>query len=265
VGARKDVRNSWLIVAAALFLASCESGSPPPSPRASSPGPEVVASGTCTNAPEVAADKSLAGGELLTADVDGDGSSDQVAVHLDEDGPPGCTAFLVVTTETQVLSAPVWELGRQGGLPAPRLKLAAEINARPGLEVAVDEVAGASTQFLGLFTIHDHRLQRIEPRRPLRTGGFASLAGGLFGYGGSVGHIEAIDCGQPGHLLLSLGVPAEGGRNAYAITRLDLLVEGATLRPTSRRRERVRLVDLRQSFPEFANSPLGSCARHQSE
>ncbi len=215
----------------------------------------------CPNHDAVALDEGLRSGGVLTGDVTGDGSDDQVSIRIDPEGEPECESFLVVESGNSVTIGPIEGIGEEGGLTDPSLNSLAGIDGVNGLEVVINEAAGASTQFVGVFTIEEDGFERVRIK-----GGEPELwtgaTQGLFPFGGSVGHIEAVDCTRAG-IVVTSGVPAEGRRamerGIYAITRHVLEPEGARLEAVDFVRSRVPIDELAESFPEFETSPFGSC------
>jgi hypothetical protein len=180
---------------------------------------------------------------------------------LDPEGPSGCDAFLVVDSGTSVVAGPIAGVGSEGGLTDPSLNSLAEINGDDGLEVVINEAAGASTQFVGVFTLKGEGFGRV-----MVEGGERELwpgaTRGLFPFGGSVGHIEAVDCAGAG-IVVTSGTPAAGRaaleKGIYSVVRRVLEIEGATLGTVDVVRAKVPIEELAQSFPEFETSPFGSC------
>lgn len=190
------------------------------------------------------------GGET-TADVTGDASQDSVYLVRDDAGAPGCRDFLVVGAEDGTHIAPLADPGREYALAEPRLNSLAELDAEPGAEVLVDLEQGASTQFVGMFTVHDGDLVRVRFQGE-------GAPPDLFPYGGSVGHIEASDCGEePGTVVVSVATPL---RDRYEVKRSVYRFEGADLIPDRGASERVVVApDEIQELAEFRSSPFGSC------
>jgi hypothetical protein len=206
----------------------------------------------CPNEGEVTSDPSARIGGSLHGDVDGDGNPDDVSLAFDESGALGCQAFLVVegSDESSVLA--IESFDRAFGLPQPRLNTLAEVDTVPGSEVAVDLVAGASTQFVGLFTMTGGELARVEVR------GDEFPTDDLFPYGGSVGHVEASDCAEAaGTIVISSAMPRG---DDYQVTRRFFSFQGTTPRVelSSTERDRVAFEDLGR-FPEYGSSPFGGC------
>jgi hypothetical protein len=230
-----------------------------PSARSS---PAATPTSACPNESAVASDVGLRIGGPLSGDVSGDGTADEVFLHLDESAPMGCQAFVVVESEAGVRAAPVWLLGVDGGLPAPSLSLLVQIGGEGGAEVLVNEASGASTQFVGAFTMTGGSLQRLRLGEATGAGPLGAGMEGLFAFGGSVGHLEAVDCTSDG-IVVSVAVPAEGrmalARGIYEVTRRLFEVSGATLVLVSTERARLPIDDLNAEFPEFARSPFLSC------
>ena len=169
-------------------------------------------------------------------------------------------AFIVVELgNVTVVAAPVWEVGAEGGLPQPRIHGFIDIDGRPGTEVLVDEAAGASTQFVGAFAAVEEDLERVTAE-----GGVAPGAGpvaDLFPYGGSVGHIEAVDCTTDG-IVVSTATPsgssADAGSVAYEVERRFFSFDGVDLEEEDVETETVPIEELNR-FPEYESSPFGNC------
>ena len=238
-----------------IGIASPTSASP-----SASPSTPVVA--TCPNEAEAAANPALQSGTTATADIDGDGASDEVHLALDPAGQTGCAAFVVVDTGGGAVAASaVWEIGSQGGLPAPRLNGFVDIDGRPGNEILVDEAAGASTQFVGAFMYLEGSLERITVGGAI---GGGAPAGGedLFAYGGSVGHLSAVDCTSDDRVVISTATPGAARSDAeegiYDVERRFFVFEGAQLQRTDTESEQVPIDQLNR-YPEYRSSPFLSC------
>jgi hypothetical protein len=208
----------------------------------------------CSNQDEAVNDDGNQIGGELTGDVDGDDQTDSVSLSLDESGEVGCEAFLVIDTGESRVAGSIWEVGAQGGLPQPRLHGLAQVDGEAGLEILVDEVAGASTQFVAVYTYDEGLVEKIEPR---------GVPDGLFAYGGSVGHIEGAGCASGGDIVVSQAIP--GGtrrslnRSLYDVTRRYFTRVGEAY--TRERVERHRAVPLKDldRFDEFGSGPFGNC------
>jgi hypothetical protein len=257
-----------LLLACALLIGACDNDeepraapSPDPTP-AESPAPTPTSAESCANQSAAVTDAGLRVGGTLAGDVDGDAAPDETFIVQDETAPAGCKAFLVVKTATRMYSLPIWEMGAEGGLPAPILNSIVAIDPRAGSEVVVTEAAGASTQFVGVFTIDPAAgLVRVEAQ----AGEDALWEGaqdGLFPIGGSVGHIEAVDC-SGGGVVVSSAVPAEGAeaieQALYQVTRHFMTFSGSVLTPASTDEQSTSAEQLSARFPEYAASPFGSC------
>ena len=199
----------------------------------------------------------------LTADIDGNGVEDRVTLQTRLSNPEGCQAFVVADVLDEagngvVVSEPIWESGSQGGLPQPRLNSAVEITGQPGLEILVDEMSGASTQFVGAFTFVDGTLERIEAPEATEDI-WSGAAEGVFPYGGSVGHIEGADCHADGGIVVSAALPAGPAANTYVVVRRYFDIEGAELTLRDTERPIATAKEVFEDFPEFRASPFGSC------
>ena len=272
------LRRWFPLVAVAFLFVACSGGEPetdelPPgvfegspsvglaTPSASvSPSASAPVAADCPNEEAVAGDPARQIGSSLSADIDGDGASDDIHLAFDESGGEGCAAFIVVElASTARDAAPVWQIGSQGGLPAPRIHGFADIDGAGGQEIVVDEAAGASTQFVGAFIYADDALQRITV-----SGGLGSTSApgteSLFPYGGSVGHVEAVDCVSPGRVVVSGATPGstQDGEPLYEIERRFYVFDGAVLERDDAETQQVPIARLNR-FPEYASGPFGSC------
>ncbi len=212
----------------------------------------TLASGSCPNAGVALGDGERAGG-TLSADVDGDGASEEIYLVLDDAASAGCRAFLVARGTTGTWAAPTQERGVEYALATPRLNAVVPVDTRPGAEVVVDVEQGASTQFVALFTFVDGALRRVEAE------GAPGLPGGLLPYGGSVGHIEATDCAPEAGADVVVSTAAPLGKD-YELQRRFFALQGAELVPVADLDERQKVAaEEIASFPEFASGPFGSC------
>lgn len=187
----------------------------------------------------------------MSGDVNGDGVVDAVWIHFDSVGPQGCQAFVVAESTASLLSGPLETWRPDLGLPMPTASGLYEIDGEPGLEVVVNMGVGASTQFVGVVTFDNGSLTQIEVQE-----GEGTLADGLFGFGGSVGHLDAIDCSETGTVVASSATPA--GRQ-YRVRRTFLTFEGSDLVESEVEIERIPLEEI-DAFPEYAASPFGNCS-----
>lgn len=187
-----------------------------------------------------------------TGDVDGDGSADLVRLARDDGGPLGCRIFLVAETSDGTLATPTTEPGTEYSLPEPRVHSFAQIDGSGGDEVLVDLEQGASSRFIGIFTVAEGRLQRV---RVLDETGF----GDLLPYGGSAGHIEASNCVDhpSADIVMAIATP---NATDYAIRSRLYDMEGAELVPLPRRDQPQieRSADF-SAIGGFATSPFGDC------
>lgn len=239
-----------LLLAVSLGLVACSGDEAEPrareAPATTAPlGPDYA----CANQEVVMDDMSLRTGNTQSGDVDGDGDADSVAVHYDSEGAPGCQGFVVVETAAgRTLSGALETWRGEFGLPMPTLNGVADVDGEAGDEVVVNMGAGASTQFVGIVVEDGGVLRQVTTR------GRSPVAPGLLGFGGSVGHIEAVDCAREG-VVVSLAVP-DG--DVYRVERTFYGFAGAELVREDREVERVPVEDV-ERFPEYAASPFGSC------
>jgi hypothetical protein len=260
-------RVAIALLAVALAGLACSEDDPEPRsapdppvtlpPLTTSPPPElpsVPPAGDCPNQAEVATNPLNRVAGPLIGDVTGDATPDRVYLSLDEAAPEGCQAFVVVS-ETTSLAAPVEGWDPSAGVSSPSFNGLYQIDGRPGSEVVVLLATGASTQFVGAFSAAGGVIERITTST---TGEASPGSNDLFAFGGSVGHLEAVDCVE-GRVIVSSAIP-KGQR--YQVTRNFYEPSGATLelQTSDSRRAVVSLQEL-EDFPEFASSPFGSCPR----
>lgn len=238
------------LLASALLLTACDAGGGTTAEPRTRPPAVTVGETRCGNLAAAFERGARFGGELR-GDVTGDGTDDDVYLLRDTQGEPGCTDLLFVETEEAVLASELSD-GRQYALVQPRLTGLASIDRRPGVEIVVDLEQGASTQFVGLFTAVEGDLERV--RLP-DEGGLADL----FPYGGSVGHIEASDCGGNGTVVVSIATP---NRDEYEVQRSVYRFQGAELLIDQKASEKIRVAaEEIQDLPEYRSPPFGSCAQ----
>ena len=223
--------------------------------------PPVATVSTCENEATVVADPARQVGGSTSADVDGDEALDDVFIAADSSAPAECAAFIVARLATgETTSAPIWEIGRTGGLPQPRIHGMIDVDGVPGSEILVDEAAGASTQFVGVYVISDGDLVEVTVDGTLPSGSVAETSD-LFAYGGSVGHLDAVDCADEG-IVVSSATPSsdqdEQAEGIYDVERHFYLFEGSKLEREDVVREKLP-VDEIDSLPEFGGSLFGSC------
>ena len=255
-----------LLVAASIALGACSDDEPPPAqaseepaatttapPPPPTPTPTPALETACANQEAVVADASLRAGQPASGDVDGDGTEDSVSVHFDPQGEPGCQAFVVAESASATLAGPLETWREDFGLPMPTINTLTDVDGQPGAEVVVNMGAGASTQFVGIVTARNGALVQVTSE-----GLPDQVDEGVFGFGGSVGHLEAVDCGRFGGVIASFATPA-GKR--YRVERRYLVFEGTELVFSHQEVERV-LLELIDRLPEYSSSPFGSCGTH---
>ena len=241
-----------------LVLVSC-SGDPEPPARAratTTPSASVTGAPTPTGTPTPPCGPEIEAGErlpgALEGDVDGDGRIDDVFLVRSETAAPECRTLLVVESELGTYAVSTEDPSTPYSLLQPRLNRLAYVDDVGGAEVLVDVESGASTQFLGMFTIVAGILERVQLE------GDSGL-GDLLPYGGSVGHIEASNCPldrvEDQDVVIAVATP-RGPR--YLIERTYYDLDGATLVPVAREEERLPVEALSQEH-DYVTSPFGSC------
>ena len=251
-----DLRRAaaLLLTPAVLFSACSENEDSPARPQTSpqaSLSPTSEPSATLAGHLDCPEQEEVLAGEpegSLEGDVDGDGAPDEVGLYKDPEGTAECGAFLVFESDEARHSTPVAQEGMSTDLGFPVLRGLVELDGEPGSEIVVGLLAGASTEFFGVWTERDGELARIGIADP--TG-----AGDLFPSGGSVGHVDASDCAGDGIIVISSAVPQGDG---YRVTRTFYRFEEERAVRQSRERKQIAGADF-DRFPEFIASPFGSC------
>lgn len=207
----------------------------------------------CPNQNHAVEQGELLGGKVR-GDVDGDGSPDVVYLVSDPEGSFDCRSFLVADTARGRIATPTNEQGLEYGLPIPRIHSLADIDGSGGEEILVDLEQGASTQFIGIFTVLDGGLERVRVAEN-------SDFGNLFPYGGSVGHLEASNCAGHPDADVSVAV-ATANTTDYTIRTRLYEMKGAILVPLPRADQPPISVGTHLDQSEgFATSPFGDCPR----
>lgn len=188
----------------------------------------------------------------MRGDVNGDGSDDSVFLVRDEAGASDCRTFVVTTVDGEPLVVPTNEEGVEYALQEPRVHSLAQIDGEGGLEILVDLEHGASSRFLGMFTVVGGALRRVEVREH-------TPYGNLFPYGGSVGRIEASNCTDRAGADVSISVATANATDYTIRTRLYDMA-GARLDPL--RPSRQPPIATGHDIEEvvgFTTSPFGDC------
>ena len=229
---------------------------PPETVSPTTPGPATA--GDCANEATVISDRSLQNGPTVTGDIDGDGFTDDIYIEVDRNSQPPCSAFVVGHTRGGDAAAPIWELGSAGGLPTPRIHGLVDIDGDGASEVLVDEAMGASTQFVGAFTDSGGDLKRLAPSE--KDAGPQEISG-LFGYGGSVGHLEGVGCAADG-IVVSSAVPGtapdEVADGIYVVDRRFFTLNEARLTLDHVEKRRLPAAEV-QTLPEYSGGPFANC------
>ena len=255
------MRKLWPALACALVLTACTGEDPVLIDNDDGQSQRFDPNAACENEATVVDNASEPEEGVLTGDVDGDEKDDTVYLAPDSDGDAGCRSFLIVVAGDTTYSAPVDPSGSPRSLPEPSLHSVIDFDFDPGSEVVVNLEAGASTQFVGVFKLTDDGIERItiEGRGP---GPFAQELGqdSLFPFGGSVGHVEAVDCINPGLIVMSAATPMGSSADRYEVERRFFRLEGTVLvlQPGSNEVHQVDALEL-DPFPEFRSSPFGLC------
>jgi hypothetical protein len=167
----------------------------------------------------------------FVGDVDGDGAPDRVFVSVDADARPRCALHLVVVPRSgrpllARLRPPALDRYSLRTSGWPRVVELVDIDERPGAEIVFTDHAGASTAFLGVFTVRRGRL--VGMRLPPGSGNvFAVSPGPYFG---------SVDC--IGGLVVSTTAELRGAW--VLVDRRFYRVTGDAFRLVQARRFRLR-------------------------
>ena len=238
-------------VFASFLLAACSWNAAPPDGGARGLGTRVI--GDCHNAAAAARAAARSDESWVRADLDGDGAPDAAGIAKDPRGGSGCTAFFVAElTGGRTYVRPLSFPGIQNAPGLPAVVGAARINQRPGAEVIVAAAAGASTEFVVIFTL----ARRGPVAMEISSG---PDAGALIPYGGSVAHLDGAACARRRGIVVLSHAEAPGA--AYRLVRRYYRARSVTLAPAGARRSGdVEARDLRR-FPEFRGPPFWNCTR----
>ena len=262
----KRIAGAALLVVVVGLLAACSDDEPDARAPVTAPVETPAAPSTVipVESPSAASVADCAGvdpGDALhrvsgpmIGDVDGDGAPDHVYLTLDAAAPEGCRAFVFVSG-VAAFAAPIQDWDPAAGLSSPSLNRLVQIDGRPGAEIVVNLAAGASTQFVGAWSGFGGDLQRIVAGD--RAGDPSTGGGSLFAFGGSVGHLEAVDCTTVAEVVISSAIP-KGAR--YQVDRRFYNPEGASLKLNVAKTEHpIVSAERVNDFPEFGASPFGTC------
>lgn len=227
-----------------LSLTACTGSDPAPRAAATSTPTREPVEPLCPNQDAVVEDEAFRTATTTAGDVDGDGTEEEVALHFDPAGAPGCKAFVVAGP----LVGRIGTWSAEFGLPMPTLNSLRQIDGEPGEDVVVNMGIGASTQFVGVLVHRDGEL--VQVTSDVRD----QPNDGMFGFGGSVGHLEAVDC-LGGRVVSSFATPHADG---YRVQRRFLAFRGTTLVEERTDVQEIGIEDVGR-LPEYEGSPFGSC------
>jgi hypothetical protein len=196
-------------------------------------------------------------GPSVTDDVLGSGRDARIQVYEDPAQPLRCRYVVVVDHPGVGFLVPIQSFE---WLPdRPRIRMTAEIDGQPGVELILD-IGGPG---------HPHRSGQVltyEPDGPTGDGAIVAMKlrpspggpGILFPLGGEFA--AGVDCtGQPGTIVVSLGSLAEGGDTHYEITRTTYRAAGAEFVRLRSESLTVPVGEEDDRWPELADDPFWSC------
>ena len=251
-----------LLICALLAFAACTQDAPAPIDGDDGgvthrPDPE----GRCDNESSVVDSTDVPSEGVLTGDVDADETDDTIYIATDDEAEAGCRSFVVIAADGTIYSAPLDPTGTADALDEPRLRSVIQLDHEPGQEIVVHIGSGASTEFVGVMKVTAEGLEWIT-RLGRAPGPFAQDLGhgNLFASGGSVGHLDAIDCLGPELIVMSAAIPIGDSAETYEVERRFFRLNGTklTLQPDATEVHEVEGLTV-ERFREFAGSPFGSC------
>lgn len=189
----------------------------------------------------------------LRADIDGDGSADRIyALARRMPLRETCRYFLVAETDTSTYRAPIRarELGLDDDYSLPSYFIphsAAQLDARPGLELLIGVHHGAAVEIGTIYTLSNGTLVRLDiSDEPIDT----------FVYAGSLCCGGALNCDNDALVYSGYG-RANNGRG-YVVTRRFYVVSGSSLIRTGIEKRPARDGEL-DRFKEFGGLALSHC------
>jgi hypothetical protein len=245
------------VVVLAILVAGACTDAPRRARPQSTPAPsrpEGAALPQCDNRVDVLSKAAPRESGRISADLDGRGGSELAWITVTRTAHDDCRAWLVVEGSAGRIAAPIagTDPFALASLGLPALNGAVTIDRQPGTEILVDVTAGASTTFVGVFAVHRESVVRIA------VVGRGAPPGNLFPYGGSVGHLDAVDCAGEGSVVATR---AQAGARRYLVSRHYFAATGSVwrARPALTKRARARFAELESRWPEFGSSPFLSC------
>lgn len=253
---RKYTSRLIPIIAVAVIFGACDGGKESQELQSI----DIVSDphGDCANGTTVSLGKRFRVG-TVDADIDGDGTEDSVWVAIDPKAPVDCQSFLAAETESELFWVALNPHGEPRSLQNPSINTVASINDVPGDEVVVNLESGASTQFVGLYTLSRPGLELVfvDGRGP---GPFSSDLGSLIPFGGSVGHLDGVDCAGEGVVVMTAAVPSGDTADSYRVERryFNATRNILDLEKERTEHETVTARDL-DELTELTSAPFGSC------
>lgn len=191
----------------------------------------------------------------LRGDVDGDGLPDRVLTVGMRLGASPCRYRLLVATHHGRFSAPIASNAPDSAVDLRMFLAPAKLvplNDTPGDEIVVTFGSGASTEWGGVFTLISGRLVQMD---------IQGSPDDTFGWAGSVGVGEAVDCVPENyHTVVSSGYEyARSSSRFYDVRQTFYRVEGASFVHLQTLHLRVRGDRGVQRLGLYQDSPFPSC------
>lgn len=253
-------RMAAIFLATGVSLAACQ----PDPPREQTPESATSVEGgaaasvdasSCPNEERVVAGAGRRRRGRLIADLDGRPGSERAWIALTPGERVDCSAWLVVDGAfgRKVVPLAATDDFASEALGLPALAGGARIDSRAGAEIVVDVAAGASTTFAAVFSFFEDTVVKVDVR------GRGAPPDDLFPYGGSVAHVNAVDCAGPATVMTT---QAQASARRYSVTRRLFSADGPVWRALPQRTERGSATPRRLAavWPEFGSFPFSSCA-----
>jgi hypothetical protein len=210
----------------------------------------VRTSGHCPDEARLVSD--ALGGKVQQADVDGDGSPDDVVVAVDESAKPACRVFVGVRTAAGTEYSTALDPSALPAAGATPTVIGFPDLGDPGAEIVVDTGARADGALAQLLTLTPDGLVRV-PVPAFEDGNFLVEGGG-------VTNPQGAGCTADRALVLSLASAVKHGTR-YQVTRQTYRVTGDDLHFSGPRiiSRTVPAARLATDFPEFQSPHFDAC------
>jgi hypothetical protein len=250
-----ELRAWGSVVAVAVLLAACSAESPEVASSGSSSRPRRAPTPRCGNRQLMLSGEARRRPGRLVAQLDDRPGRERAWIAVGPSPREDCRAWLLVEGSFGRAGVPIagTDAFARASLGLPVLSGTASIDGHPGAEILVDVTAGASTTFVAVFSLVGGDVVKVD------VVGTGAPPDDLFSFGGSVGHVHAVDCAGRARVVVSR---AQAGARRYAVARRYFAAEGPVWRAQPDRNERGAAWprQLGRRWPEFSSSPFLSCS-----